>query len=284
MSDTKDPSGSPAEPAPRPTTPDVAGDPSGATPAERPPRWSGRWAWLAVIGVLLLAGVLLALADIALYSPWLGPFSAAMVGPVLSTPSPGHILNYQRFDRSRGDLWLTFRSPFGELRPVSPLQALRALLSNGAGLVFLALIVLLVLPGRARSAVERLEDQHGMEIALAGGVATLLLLLAAVLLLRFTLIFLALVPILLVVALATTLFGVACVSLALGRILMRRLRLAAVHPMVVALAGALIVFDLAVIPYVGILVLAAIAVAGLGLAVVTRFGSDSGWSFTDLNW
>lgn len=237
-----------------------------------------------VIAVLLLAGVLLALADIALYSPWLGPFSAAIVGPALSTPAPGRILDYQRFDRSRGDLLLTLRSPFGALRPVSPLQALRALLSNGAGLVFLAVMVLLVFPMRARSAVERFEDQHGLEIALAGGVATLLLLLAAVLLLRFTLIFLALVPILLLVALATTLFGVACVSLALGRILMRRLGLGVVHPMVVALAGALIVFDLAVIPYVGILVLAAIAVAGLGLAVVTRFGSDASWSFGDLNW
>jgi len=27
-----------------------------------------------------------------------------------------------------------------------------------------------------------------------------------------------------------------------------------------------------------------VAMAGLGLAVFTRFGSPSGWSFSDLNW
>ena len=43
-------------------------------------------------------------------------------------------------------------------------------------------------------------------------------------------------------------------------------------------------FDLAVIPYAGVFVLAAFAIAGLGLAVITRFGSTTGWSFGDLNW
>jgi hypothetical protein len=51
-----------------------------------------------------------------------------------------------------------------------------------------------------------------------------------------------------------------------------------------ALAGALVVFDLAVIPYAGVFALAFVAIAGLGLAVVTRFGSSNGWSFGDLSW
>jgi uncharacterized membrane protein len=57
-----------------------------------------------------------------------------------------------------------------------------------------------------------------------------------------------------------------------------------VHPLVAALAGALVVFDLAVIPYAGVFALAVVAMAGLGLAVVTRFGSSGGWTFGDLNW
>jgi hypothetical protein len=45
-----------------------------------------------------------------------------------------------------------------------------------------------------------------------------------------------------------------------------------------------VVFDLAVIPYAGVIAFAAIAIAGLGLTVVTRFGSSAGWSFVDLDW
>jgi hypothetical protein len=46
----------------------------------------------------------------------------------------------------------------------------------------------------------------------------------------------------------------------------------------------LIVFDLAVIPYLGLAALAVMAITGLGVAVVTRFGSETGWSFSDLRW
>ena len=85
-------------------------------------------------------------------------------------------------------------------------------------------------------------------------------------------------------ALIAALFGVACISLAIGRLLRRRLRLPGAHPLVAALAGSLVVFDMAVIPYAGVFVFAAVAMAGLGLAVVTRFGAAGGWSFGDLNW
>lgn len=236
-----------------------------------------------MIGGLAVLGVLLALADTALYGPTLGPYATFVIGPSQIKEIPHATPNSERFVRTRFPERMPFL-PFGNFGTVSPLQALRAFLSNGAGLVILALGVLLLLPGRARIAVERLEGRHGPEIALAAGVATFLLAIAAVALLRFTLFFLAVIPVVLIVALAAALFGIACIGLALGRWLQRRMRLGPAHPLLAALAGSLIVFDLAVIPFVGAIALAAVALAGLGLAVVTRFGSETGWSFRDLNW
>jgi len=254
--------------------------PRSETPPARP-----SWGWpLLVVGLAIL-GVLLAIADTALYGPSLGPYATFVIGPTevrrgVSPPSqdPG------RFERTRLPDRVTLAGPFGSLGPMSPLQALRAFLSNAAGLVLLALGVLLLFPTRSRVAVQRLEGRYGPAIALAAGVATFLLALGVVALLRFTLFFLAVIPAVLVVALAAALFGIACIGLALGRFLQRWLRLGPAHPLLAALAGALVVFDLAVIPYVGAIALAAVAIGGLGVAVVTRFGSETGWSFTDLNW
>lgn len=256
------------------------------TPARRVEAPTGRrsWGWPLLIVGLATLGVLLAIADTALYGPSLGPYATFVIGPseVKGTPAPSR--DPVRFVRTRIPDRVTLVGPFGPLGPVSPLQALRAFLSNGAGLVLLALGVLLLFPNRARVAVQRLEARNGPAIALAAGVATLLLALGAAALLRFTLFFLAVIPAVLAVALAVALFGIACIGLALGRLLRRWLRLGPAHPLVAALAGALLVFDLAVIPYVGAIALAAVAIGGLGVAVVTRFGSETGWSFTDLNW
>ena len=244
-----------------------------------------RWRWAVVIGSLAIIGVLLALADIALNAPWLGPMSDAVVGPpVITSPLKERVPQSDRFERSRTIQTLTFVSPFRPKGPISPLQGLRALLSNGAALIFIALAVLVVFPHQARNAVERLEGRRGPVIALAAGVATGLLVLAALLLLRFTLIFLVLIPVLVAVAVGVAVFGIACIALALGRLLQNRMRLGPVHPLIASLAGALIVFDLVVIPYAGLMALALVVVAGLGIATVTRFGSASGWSFGDLNW
>jgi hypothetical protein len=265
----------------------------GASPgdAQRPPAQPAgppalrRWGWPILVAVLAALGVLLAIADTALYGPTLGPYATFLIGPsqgVLDrppqSPDPG------RFIKTRFPERVTFGSPFGRLGTVSPLQALRAFLSNGAGLVLLALAVLLLFPNRARVAVQRLEGRHGIEIALAAGVAAFLLAIGAVALLRFTLIFLAVIPFVIVIAIAVALFGIACIALAFGRLLQRRLHLGPAHPLVAAVAGALVVFDLAVIPYLGAVALAAVAIAGLGLVAVTRFGSETGWSFRDLDW
>ncbi len=264
--------GAPQAPAQSSYTPDA------------PSLWR-RWGWPILVVALAAIGVLLAIADTALYGPKLGPYPTFLIGQsatksttAQATPEP------ERFVRTRFPEQVTFGAPFWHLGTVSPMQALRAFLSNGAGLVLFALGVLLLFPGRARVAVNRLEARYGPEIALAAGVATLLLAVGAVLLLRFTLFFLVVIPVVLIVALATSIFGIACIGLALGRLLARRLHMAPAHPLVVALTGALVVFDLAVIPYAGAIALAAVAIAGLGLAVVTRFGSDTGWSFKDLDW
>ena len=244
-----------------------------------------RYGWAIVIGILAVAGVLLALADISAGNRWPNPLAQSIVGSGITVrPTPSGNPQTLRFDRSRvGDRFI-FDSPIAGFGPLNPYQALRAFLSNGAGLVLLALGALVVFPSRARSAVERLEARHGAEIALGAGLVMVLLTLAVITLLRFTLLFLAVVPLVLLVSLVAALFGIACISLAIGRLLHRRLRLPSVHPLIAALAGALVVFDLAVIPYAGVFALAAVAMAGLGLAVVTRFGSTSGWSFVDLDW
>ena len=235
-----------------------------------------------MIGALAVIGVLLALADTSNRLP--NPMADAIVGPAAIAnqrqAAPAETL---RFNRRGGVDKVVFVTIVG-LGPLSPYQALRAFLSNGAGLVLLALAALVLFPSRARNAVERLESSHGAEIALGAGLVMVLLTLAAITLLRFTLLFLAVVPLVLLVALVAAMFGIACISLAIGRLLHRRLRLPSAHPLIAALAGALVVFDLAVIPYAGVFALAAVAMAGLGLAVVTRLGSASGWSFGDLNW
>ena len=242
--------------------------------------WLRRWGWVILIGGLALIGILLSLADTStrLAYPLKGMVGTQTVVLSSRAGAPKGMV----FDRSRIGEKLMFEPNIG-LGPLSPYDALRVFLSNGAGLVLLALGALVVFPSRARGAVERLESRYGPAIALAAGLAMALLAAAAITLLRFTLLFLAVVPLVSLVILLAALFGIACISLAIGRLLHRRLHLPDVHPLVAALAGALVVFDLAVIPYAGVFALAVVAIAGLGLAVVTRFGSSGGWSFGDLN-
>ncbi len=245
---------------------------------------SNRWAWPLLIGVLALAGILLAVADIALGPRWPSPMASAAYPPeVMASPGTPKQEAF-RFDRSRFGDRLIFETPIAGFGPLNPYRALQAFLSNGAGLVLLALAALVLFPTRARSAVERLEASRGAEVAIGAGLVLVLLTLALITLLRFTLVFLPVVPVVLGAALIAALFGIACIALAIGRLMRRRLHLPPVHPLIAALAGALVVFDLAVIPYAGVFALAVVAIAGIGLAVVTRFGSAGGWTFGDLNW
>jgi len=234
-----------------------------------------RYGWAILIGALAVAGVVLAVADIAVDKRWPNPMAQVIVGPGPYAKLPP--TQTLRFDRTRVGEKLVFEAPLVGFGPLSPYQAVRAFLTNGAGLVLLALAGLILFPRRARNAVERLEASPGPAIALGAGLLLVLLTLGAVTLLRFTLLFLA-------VVLVAALFGVGCIALAIGRLIHDRFHLPDVHPLIAASAGALVVFDLAVIPYAGVIAFAAIAMAGLGLTVVTRFGSSAGWSFVDLDW
>jgi len=70
--------------------------------------------------------------------------------------------------------------------------------------------------------------------------------------------------------------------LASGRWL--RVRLGPAPPVLAALAGVLVLIDAGLVPVAGWLFLAVIAVISLGLAVLTRVGSPTGWSLDELNW
>src|SRR5260370_28962632 len=146
--------------------------PSPAAAAGPPPIWRS-WGWAFLIAGLAVLGVLLAIADTALYGPSLGPYATFLIGPTqvisipLKSPSP------ERFIRTRLPERVPFAAPFGTHVTFSPWQALRAFLSNGAGLVLLALGMLLLFPNRARIAVQRLERRHAAEGPLAAGIATI---------------------------------------------------------------------------------------------------------------
>ena len=126
-----------------------------------------RWAWVILIAALAIAGIILSLADTSSRLP--NPIARGIAGPtVFVTAKPGSTPAAYRFDRSRlGDRFV-FDPAIG-LGPLSPYSALRVFLSNGAGLVLLALAALVLFPSRARTSVERLEAKYGAEIALGAG-------------------------------------------------------------------------------------------------------------------
>src|SRR5207244_12112391 len=107
-----------------------------------------RWGWPILIGVLAAAGILLAVGDIAIGSKWPNPLAQVIVGPVgIERRAPVTDPQTVRFDRSQIGRRFAFPSPFGGV-PVDPYQALRAFLTNGAGLVLFALAALVIFPAR----------------------------------------------------------------------------------------------------------------------------------------
>ena len=91
----------------------------------------------------------------------------------------------------------------------------------------------------------------------------------------------SIVPFLYGLALLGAVFGVAAFALAAGRWL--RAHLGPAPPLLAALAAILVLLDVSLVPVAGWLVLAATAVTSLGLAVLTRVGSATGWSLDELN-
>jgi hypothetical protein len=233
-----------------------------------------RWGWPALLATLLTAGVLLSWADSTLWSGLFPqPFAAgrverSIVGPApippigLGAPPPGARV-FRGFGYAGGiyTIWWFLAA------------------AAAFGLVVIATVV--SFPRRVRQAGSRLQPAT-LSVFFAAGVVTVVLVAAVTQLIRVTIVLLSFVPIVWCIALLGVLFGVASLALFVGRGLSRRLGPA--HPVVAILGAVLLLIDVALVPVAGWVALAVVALTGLGVAVVTRLGSDNGWSLEDLNW
>jgi hypothetical protein len=170
---------------------------------------------------------------------------------------------------------------FTGLGPVGGVYTFWWFLSAGAGTVLLVLGALVAMPARVRRAAERVHPTT-LSLFFAAGVATVLLVFAVSELMRATFILLSLVPFLWAISLLGAVFGAGGLALALGRWL--RTRVGDVHPLIAALVAAVALYDVALVPVAGWIVLAVVAIVALGVAVVTRLGSPGGWSLEELEW
>jgi hypothetical protein len=165
--------------------------------------------------------------------------------------------------------------------PVGGLYTFWWFLSVVIGLVLVILALLVAMPARARRAAERVGSAT-LPLMLAAGVATVLLGVALTVLLRVGFVLLSIVPFLWGLAALGVVFGLAVLALASGRWL--RTLLGPAPPLLAALAALLALADAALVPVAGWVVLAFVAVTALGLSVLTRVGSPTGWSLDELNW
>jgi hypothetical protein len=229
-----------------------------------------RWPWIAVLGGLVLVAVLLAWADATVFQPiFPQPFEPPR--RALLRPPEGPNLPLAPFGRDG----------FRGLGRVGGLYTFWWFLSVAAGTILLTLAVVAAFPLRIGRAARKVGPAT-LPVIVAAGVAAALLGLAVTVLLQVTFVLLSFVPLLWAVIAISVVFGVAALVLAFGRWL--RARLGPAPPLLGALAGILVLVDVALVPVAGWLFLVLLAVTSLGLAVLTRMGSPAGWSFDELNW
>jgi hypothetical protein len=228
-----------------------------------------RWSWILLLAGLVALAVLLAWADATVFRPafpqtFEPPRRAGFRPPVAS------------------DLPLApYRLDLRGLGRVGGLFTFWWFLSVGAGVIVVTLGMLVALPLRIRRAAERVRPAT-LPVMLAAGFATALLGLAVSVLLQVTFVLLSFVPLVWAVVAISVVFGVAALALAFGRWL--RDLVGPAPPLVGALAGLLVLVDVGLVPVLGWLFLVVVAVMSLGLSVLTRMGSPTGWSFEELNW
>jgi len=228
-----------------------------------------RWGWIAVLAGLVALAVLLAWADSSQFRPaFPQPFEPPRRAGFRPPPA--------------ADLpFAPYRLEFRGLGRIGGLFTFWWFLSVGLGLIVVTLALLVALPQRIRRAAERVRPAT-LPVMLTAGVATALLGLALTVLLPTTFVLLSLVPLVWTVLAICVVFGEAALVLAFGRWL--RARLGPAPPLIGALAGLLLLVDVGLVPVIGWLFLVVVAVMSLGLTVLTRMGSQSGWSFDELNW
>jgi hypothetical protein len=221
-----------------------------------------RWAWPGLLSALVVVALLLAWAD----STALRELFPTVILPARRPPHPGPLPPPMGF--------------FGGLGSVGGLFSFWWFLAAGAGVSLITLAVLAALPTRVRVAADYART-NGLSRLFAAGVAAAILLVAVTVLLRVTFFLLSVVPFVWAAALLGAVFGTASLALALGRALQGMLGRA--HPLQAAGAAVLLFFDIAMVPVVGWIGLALLALTALGVAVVTRLGSAQGWSLEDLD-
>lgn len=226
-----------------------------------------RWGWIAVLAGLVALAVLLAWADSTLFRP---AFPQPFEPPRRTGIRPPPDLPFA-----------PYRLEFRGLGRVGGLFTFWWFLSVAAGLIMVTMGVLAALPLRVRRVAERVRPAN-LPVMLAAGVATALLVVAVTVLLQVSFVLLSALPLLLALVAIGVVLGVAALALALGRSL--RTLLGPAPPLLGALVGLLVLIDVGLVPYAGWLFLVVVAVLSLGLAVLTRMGSPSGWSFDELNW
>lgn len=225
------------------------------------------WPWLVLIAGLAAVGVLLAWVDSLLLERWVRDY--------LHLSMPHKISDLPRGRMRR----------FGMLAPARfGYQAFGFgwFLSIEFVVCLSTLAVTAVFPARVRVAVERLESGGGLLLAPVAGLVSVLLVGALAFSLRQNLVLLGLVPLLVLLVAALAVFGLACLGFAAGRRLRRVL--GAANPFVCALAGTLLLVDVLLLPVVGWGLAALALLAALGLAAVTRMGSEAAWNFEELDW
>jgi hypothetical protein len=229
-----------------------------------------RWGWVALLAGLVAVAVLLAWADSTVFQPMFPrPPEPARRGGFRPPPAilvPG---------------MLGFGRELTGLGRVGGLYTFWWFLTVGVTFVLVTLAMLVALPVRIRRAAERVSSAT-LPLMLAAGVAGALLGLAVTEMLRITFVLLSFAPFLWVLAGVGVVFGEAALVLAFGRWL--RARLGQAPPLLAAVAALLVLVDVGLVPVAGWLLLVVVAVISLGLAVLTRVGSPTGWSLEELNW
>ncbi len=241
-----------------------------------------RWSWALV--VIVAVGLMLALAWLdstvfrGLYPDPLGPPRRSEFRP--AAVAVGFEPGVKVVKTSNGASALVGpRLELGGLGGIRGLFGFWWFVALVLGQLLVTLAVIVAVPGRVRRAAERVRPGQ-VSLLLAAGVASTVLVAAATLLLRATFVLVPVAPVLWAVTGVGVAFGFGTLALALGRALADRL--GPVNPLVAAAVAAVILFDLSLIPAVGVAALGLITFVALGVSVVTRLGSDRGWSMEDL--
>lgn len=242
-------------------------------------RASGR-AFLLLGGLAAVALVGALLVSLFVPAAWSDPFANMRPPPTVltGTPVPGTVPSPGLPDR-RGFLRSDGRALLGPLG----LEGISggSFLGRVASLLLLlgvGTLTLYLLPRRVGRIAQALEAGGvGLARIFLVGLAGYIVFAALGVLGAITLFGAPVGLLLLVLAYALVPLGLAAVSLPLGRAAGRRAGLTRAGPLVDLLAGLLIIFILSLIPWLGPLLLALLAILGFGAVVLTRAGSAGGW-------